>query len=283
MARAARRTPHDHDADWSGHRRPRLPLPLAWPVDVWVTNLIAVPVIAFCWRARRARPPVAKPKPAGAGAMALVVIFAWLPSAPRTRSPSSSSHARLLADRLPQDGSVWAVANTAAAGNAAVAAAVILALDRAALCGCFIQFPDRRVISIDFQHAATGATRWPGRGRPIPAAAGWLDPHHAALYGSTVRARVSATRSTSSRIRPSRCAMGIAMPWRTASGAGRASVDTRTAPRPRPALCLDYLVIDRELDCRWPTNPIAVHLPPEVIIPELSPFVPHPRLRNGHG
>ena len=136
--------------------------PLAWPVDVWVTNLIAVPVIVFCWRARtRAGLTVPARRRSWSGALALAVIFfalAALQRGPGRARRAAAGHARVLDDRLPRDhlsgvGDRGRRRRRATGRRAAIAAAVILALSTArGVYGCFIQFPDRRVLAIDVQH-----------------------------------------------------------------------------------------------------------------------------------
>jgi hypothetical protein len=233
--------------------------PIAWPVDVWVTNLIAIPVIVFGWRARvRARLTVAGETPLVVGAMALVVIFfAWLPfSAAHVAIAVQLQVTRVfwLIDFLGTVYLVWAIAEgagTATTKRAAIAAAVILALSTArGVYGCFIQFPDRRVVAIDFQHADwRDAMAW---ARTTDPASGWLaDPHHAALYGSTVRAAgqrdvlIDLLKDPALAMYDRNLAMRLAdreralatLAWDTPDGA-------RALGR---RYGLDYLVIDREL------------------------------------
>ena len=185
------------DADWLAVIADRDYLfPLAWPVDVWVTNLIAVPVIVFCWRKRvRARLTVAGETPIVVGALALAVLFfAWLPlSAAHVAIAVQMQVTRVfwMIDFLGTIYLVWAIAEGTAGvlgRRAAVAAAVILALSAGrGIYGCFIQFPDRRVLAMDIQHPDwRNAMAW---ARTTDPGSAWLaDPHHAALYGSTVRA-----------------------------------------------------------------------------------------------
>ena len=43
------------DAEWLAAIGEKDLFPLAWPADVWLTNLVAIPIILSCWRARRSR------------------------------------------------------------------------------------------------------------------------------------------------------------------------------------------------------------------------------------
>lgn len=249
------------DAEWLAVIADRDYLfPLAWPVDVWVTNLIAVPIIVLCWRARsRARLTVAGETPIVIGALALAVIFfAWLPlSAAHVAIAVQMQVTRVfwMIDFLGTVYLVWAIAEGAASTigrRAAIAAAVILALSTArGVYGCFIQFPDRRVMAIDIQHPDwREAMAW---ARTTDPGSGWLaDPHHAARYGSTVRAAghrdvlIDLLKDPAIAMYDRPIAMRLAdrqralatLAWDTPDGA-------RALGR---RFGLDYLVIDRELD-----------------------------------
>ncbi|HEX9368544.1 MAG TPA: hypothetical protein VF921_18080, partial [Vicinamibacterales bacterium] len=150
------------DADWLAVIADRDYLfPMAWPVNVWVTNLVAIPIILFGWRARaRAHLTVSGETPLVAGAMALVILFfAWL--------PFSAAHAAIavqmqvtrvfwLIDFLGTAYLVWFIAEgagDAAPRRAVVAAAVILALSTArGVYSGFVEFPDRPIVALDIQH-----------------------------------------------------------------------------------------------------------------------------------
>jgi hypothetical protein len=233
--------------------------PLAWPVDVWITNLVAVPVILFGWRARvRAGLAVPGETPLVVGALALAAIFyAWLPfSALHVAIAVQMQVTRVfwLIDFLGTIYLVWAIAEGAGAVSrkrAAAAAAVILSLSAArGVYSCFIQFPDRPVVALDLQHADwRDAMAW---ARTTDPGSGWLaDPHHAALYGSTVRAAgrrdvlidqlkdpaiAMYDRAIAMRLADRQRALA-ALPWDTPDGA------RALAQR----FGLDYLVIDRPL------------------------------------
>jgi hypothetical protein len=234
--------------------------PLAWPIDVWVTNLVALPVIILCWRARaRARLTVAGETPLMVGAMALAVIFfAWLPlSAAHVAIAVQMQVTRVfwLIEFLGTVYLVWAIAEGAGTANgkrAAAAAVVILALSAArGVYSCFIQFHDRPIVAIHFQHRDwRDAMAWAQTTDPASA---WLaDPHHAALYGSTVRAAglrdvmVDQLKDPAIAMYDRNVAMRLAdreralatLAWDTPDGA-------RALAR---RYGLDYLVIDRELE-----------------------------------
>ena len=248
------------DADWLAVIADRDYLfPLAWPVDVWVTNLIAIPVIVFCWRARvRAGLTVAGETPIVAGALALAVIFfVWLPlSAAHVAIAVQMQVTRVfwMIDFLGTVYLVWAVAEGAATTTgrrAALAAVVILALSTArGVYGCFIQFPDRRVLAMDLQHADwREAMRW---ARTTDPGSGWLaDPHHAALYGSTVRAAgqrdvlIELLKDPAIAMYDRAIAMRLADRERALAALAWDTPDGARALARRYGL--DYLVIDREL------------------------------------
>lgn len=249
------------DADWLAVIADRDYLfPLAWPVDVWVTNLIAVPVIVFCWRKRaRARLTVAGETPLVVGALALAVIFfAWLPlSAAHVAIAVQMQVTRVfwMIDFLGTIYLVWAIAEGTAGAlgrRAAVAAGVILALSAGrGIYGCFIQFPDRRVLAMDIQHRDwRDAMAW---ARTTDPGSGWLaDPHHAALYGSTVRAAghrdvlIDLLKDPAIAMYDRAIAMRLADRQRALATLGWDTADGARALARRYGL--DYLVIDRRLD-----------------------------------
>jgi hypothetical protein len=249
------------DADWLAVIADRDYLfPLAWPVDVWVTNLVAIPIILFSWRARRrAQLTVPGETPLVAGAIALAaVFFAWLPlSGAHVAIAVQMQVTRVfwLIDFLGTVYLVWAVAEGTGAASgkrAAVAAAVILALStmRGVYSG-FAEFPERPIIALDLQHRDwRDAMAW---ARTTDPGSGWLaDPHHAALYGSTVRAAghrdvlidllkdpaiAMYDRAIATRLADRERALAT-LAWDTPDGA-------RALAR---RYGLDYLVIDRELN-----------------------------------
>src|SRR5262245_58690599 len=69
------------DADWLAAIGPKDLFPLDWPLNVWLTNLVALPVIALAWRARRAAGLLVPGEtPLVVGAFGLFAMFlCWLP------------------------------------------------------------------------------------------------------------------------------------------------------------------------------------------------------------
>ena len=133
-----------------------------------------------------------------------------------------------------------------------MAAAVILALSTArGVYSCFIQFPDRRVFAIDIQHGDwRDAMAW---ARTTDPASGWLaDPHHAALYGSTVRAAghrdvlIELLKDPAIAMYDRTIAMRLADRQRALEALAWDTPDGARALARR--FGLDYLVIDRPLD-----------------------------------
>ena len=236
--------------------------PVAWPLDVWFTNLIAIPIVLYGWRARaRAHLTVRGEAPLVGGAMALAIIFfAWLPlSAWHVAIAVQMQVTRVfwMIDCLGTVYLVWIIAEGTAMGTAlkkraAIVATVIVLLSAArGLYSCFTQFPDRRIVALDVQHTDwRDAMTWAQTTDP---GSGWLaDPHHAALYGSTVRAAghrdviIDLLKDPAIAMYDRMVAMRLAdrerslaeLAWDTPEGA-------RALAR---RYGLDYLVIDRRLD-----------------------------------
>jgi hypothetical protein len=249
------------DADWLAVIADRDYLfPVAWPLDVWLTNLITIPILIACWRARRrARITVARETPLVIGALALaIVFFCWL--------PFSAIHVALAVEMqvtrvfwmLDVLAAIylagWLAEGALATGRAravSVAVAILLVSLARGVYACFIEFPERKVFAVDIQHADwRDAMAW---ARSTEPGSGWLaDPVHAAKYGSSVRAaghrdvlteqlkdRAIAMydRSVAMRVADRERALG-ALQWDTPDGA-------RALAR---RFGLDYLVIDRELE-----------------------------------
>ena len=238
--------------------------PTAWPVDAWITNLIAIPIIAVCWRARvRAGLTVAGESPLVLGALALAVLFfCWLPfnvAHVALAVQLQLSRVFWMLDVFATFYLVWAMAEWGAKGatgasgaRGAVVAAVVIALSLArGLYICYVQFPDRKIFAVDVQHAD-----WRGAmafARTTDPRSGWLaDPGHAATYGSSLRAvgwrdvlverlkdRAIAMydRDAAMRVADRERALSV-LHWDTEEGA-------RALAR---RYGLDYLVIDRELN-----------------------------------
>src|SRR4029453_7414408 len=69
------------DADWLAAIGPKDLFPLDWPLNVWFTNLLPLPLIALGWRARPAAGQLVPGETAlVVGAFGLLVLFlCWLP------------------------------------------------------------------------------------------------------------------------------------------------------------------------------------------------------------
>jgi len=230
--------------------------PLAWPIDAWITNLIAVPIILVGWRVRRRAGTLVERETAlVVGAVGLLVLFAcWLPfNAARVALAVQLQLSRLfwVLDIFATMYLVALLANGTARRAAAVAIAVaLLSLARGAYI-MFVQFPDRPVFAIDLPaNDWRDAMLW---ARQTPISTGWLaDPLHAARYGSSVRvagerdvfleqmkdtALAMYDRNVAMRVADRQHAL-IADPWDSPEGARALAARYN----------LDYLVIDRQLD-----------------------------------
>jgi hypothetical protein len=233
--------------------------PAAWPIDAWITNLVTIPVIFFCWRMRaRAALTVAGETPLVAGALALAVVFAcWLPfNIAHVALAVQLQTARVfwMLDVLATIYLVWALAEGTRElkpSRAARVAAILLVVSLVrGVYICYVQFPERRIFAVDIQHDDwREAMAW---ARTTDPGSGWLaDPGHAATYGSSLRAagrrdvlierlkdRAIAMydRETALRLADRERALSV-LPWDTPDGA------LALARR----FGLDYLVIDREL------------------------------------
>jgi hypothetical protein len=165
--------------------------PLSWPVDAWLTNLVAIPIIVLCWRARRrAGLLVDRETALVSGAMGLVVFFlCWLPfNAAHVALAVQLQASRLfwMLDLLATMYLVWIAADRSPR-RALVAAALLTLLTTArGVYICFVQFPGRPVFALDLQHRDwRDAMAW---ARQTPTSSGWLaDPLHATRYGSSLR------------------------------------------------------------------------------------------------
>ena len=244
------------DAEWLAVIGDKDLFPLRWPPDVWLTNLISIPVILLCWRSRaRAGRTVAGETPLVIGAMSLVAFFlVWLPfNAARVALAVQLQAARVFwpLDILATVYLVWWLTESAITRRPAVVASLIAALSLArGTYTCFVQFPDRQLFAVDIQHVdwreamAFAASTEPG--------SGWLaDPVHAAKYGSSLRAAgrrdvlIEELKDRAIAMYDRRIAMRInereralsVLAWDTPDGA-------RALAR---RFGLDYLVIDRDL------------------------------------
>jgi hypothetical protein len=246
------------DATWLGAIGEKDLYPLEWPLDAWITNLITVPIVLWCWSARRrAGLTVAGETPLALGAMALPLLFVcWLPfNAAHVALAVQLQTSRVfwLLDVLATIYLVWWL--TEGTGLPRRAAWVAMVLFAASLARgtytMFVQFPDRHLFAVDIQHddwrdaMAFARTTAPG--------STWLaDPIHAAKYGSSLRAAgyrdvfLEALKDRAIAMYDRGVALQVAerlaamrdIPWDTPAGA-------RELAR---RYALDYLVIDRALD-----------------------------------
>jgi hypothetical protein len=234
--------------------------PFEWPLSAWLLNLLTVPVILSCWRARR-RSNVAVPgeAPLVLGAMGLLVLFlCWLPfDAARIALAVELQVSRVfwLLDVLATIYVVWWLMEDAG-GTRRMRRAVVLAVLLVLSVGrgsysMFTQFPDRPIFDFDIKAGDwREAMAW---ARTTEASSGWLaDPIHAARYGSSLRAaahrdvllerlkdRAIAMYDRAAALRVADRERALAsLPWDTPDGA-------RALAR---RYGLDYLIIDRELD-----------------------------------
>ena len=246
------------DPEWLAAIGPKDLFPLDWPMNVWVTNLVALPVIALGWRARRAAGLLIAGETAlVAGAFGLLVLFVcWLPfdiAHVAIAVQLQLSRVFWLLDVFATVYLIWWLAEgtrvTGTRGMVAASVVIALSLARGGY-SCFVEFPDRTIFAIDIQHddwrdaMAFARTTDPG--------SGWLaDPLHAAKYGSSLRAAghrdvlieplkdhaiAMYDRSVAMRVAERERALAV-LPWNTPDGA-------RALSR---RYGLDYRVIDTPL------------------------------------
>jgi hypothetical protein len=246
--------------------------PFEWPFTAWLLNLATVPVILWCWRARRrANLTIAGETPLVLGAVGLLVLWVcWLPfDAARIAIAVELQLSRVfwLLDVLATVYVVWWIVEGAgSAGGAggargaeraqgargAVVSVVLIVLSLArGSYSMFVQFPDRPIVDVDIKAGDWhDAMAW---ARTTDPGSGWLaDPIHAALYGSSIRAaayrdvllerlkdRAIAMYDRPAALRVADRERALeALRWDTPDGA-------RALAR---RYGLDYLIIDRELD-----------------------------------
>jgi hypothetical protein len=208
------------DPDWLAAIGPKDLFPAQWPLNVWLTNLLPLPLIAYGWQRRRAaRLLVPGETPLVVGAFGLFVLFlCWLPfDVAHVAIAVQLQLSRvfwildvfatvyvvwLLAEGRPEglrdttpDGRPDALRYDADAATAvahpfraaAVAAViVVLSLGRG-IYSKVVDFPDRQLFAVDIQHPDWRDAMAFARG--TDPASGWLaDPLHAAQYGSSLRA-----------------------------------------------------------------------------------------------
>jgi len=258
------------DAEWLEAIGPKDLFPLDWPLNVWFTNLVALPVIAFGWRARRAAGLLVPGETAlVVGAFGLFALFlCWLPfnvAHVAIAVQLQLSRVFWLLDVFGTVYLVWMLAQGArgaggangaggavAGGRAAIVAGAIIALSfaRGAYSG-FVEFPDRPLFAVDIQHADWRDAM--AFARTTDPASGWLaDPLHAAKYGSSLRAAghrdvlieplkdhaiAMYDRSIAMRVADRERALSV-LAWNSPDGA-------RALAR---RFGLDYLVVDTPLD-----------------------------------
>ena len=245
------------DAEWLAAIGEKELFPLAWPIDVWITHLVAVPIILFCWRARaRAGATIAGETPLVIGSMALVVLFvAWLPfNAAHVALAVQLQAARVFwpLDVFGTFYLVWwlAEARPSRSPMAIAAIAIVFSLGRG-LYTSFVQFPDRKVFAVDIQHDDwRDAMQFASATEPD---SGWLaDPAHAARYGSSLRAAarrdvlIEELKDRAIAMYDRDIAMRVGDRERAFAGLQWNTPDGARALAQR--FGLDYLVVDRELD-----------------------------------
>ncbi len=255
------------DPAWLAAIGPKDLFPLEWPFNVWLTNLLPLPIIAWVWRRRRAAALLVPGETSlVVGAFGLFVLFlAWLPfDAAHVALAVQLQLSRVfwLLDMFATVYLVWLIsegawgawgARGARGAQAAVIAATVITLVSLIRGGYskFVEFPDRPLFAVDIQH-----DDWRDAmafARSTDPASGWLaDPLHAAKYGSSLRAAgqrdvlIEAIKDHAVAIYDRPIAMRVAdrehalnaLAWDTADGA-------RALAR---RFGLDYLVIDRQLD-----------------------------------
>jgi hypothetical protein len=248
------------DPAWLAAIGPKDLFPLTWPLNVWLTNLIALPVIGFVWQRRRAAGLLVDGEtPLVAGAFALFALFLfWLPldiAHVALAVQLQLSRVFWLIDVFGTVYLVWLLAEGTAATptvRPAAVAGILIAFSLAR--GAYsrvVEFPDRRLFAVDIQ-----GPDWRDAmafARTTDPASGWLaDPLHAAQYGSSLRAAgrrdvlIEPIKDHAIAIYDRTIAMRVAereqaltlLRWDTAVGA-RALAGRYG---------LDYLIIDRPLD-----------------------------------
>jgi hypothetical protein len=249
------------DAEWLAAVGDKDLSPLAWPSYAWLTNLVTIPIVVLCWRARqRAGLTVAGETPIALGLLALVLLFVcWLPfNAAHVALAVQVQAARVfwLLDAFATIYLVWWLAEGAAPAptlrRARTVALLLIAFSiTRGVYTMFVQFPDRRVFTVDIQHVDWREAM--AFARTTDPHSGWLaDPNHAARYGSSLRAAghrdvlLEALKDRAIAMYDRSIALRVAdrlralesLPWDSPDGA-------RTLAR---RFGLDYLIVDRELD-----------------------------------
>jgi hypothetical protein len=233
--------------------------PLSWPLNVWLTNLITVPIVVLGWRARRrAGLTVARETPLMLGALTLVLVFfVSLPfNAMRLAIAVQLQIPRIfwILDFLATAYLVWWLCEGRRGAQRRallVALAIVLLSTARGVYSCFIEFPDRKIFAVELSPPDwRDAMRW---ARETDPRSGWLaDPMHAVIFGSSVRAAghrdvfLEQVKDRALAMYDRAVAMRVAdreralqsLAWNTPEGA-------RALAR---RYSLDYLVTDRALD-----------------------------------
>jgi hypothetical protein len=248
------------DADWLAAIGPKDLFPLQWPLNVWITNLLPLPIIAVGWSRRRTA-GVAIPGETAlvVGALGLFALFlCWLPfDAAHVAIAVQLQLGRVfwLLDVLATVYLIGLLAEGSPVvrrGRPALVAAMIILLSLTrGVYSRFVEFPDRPLFAIDIQHADWRDAM--AFARQTEPASGWLaDPLHAAKYGSSLRAAghrdvlIEAIKDRAIAIYDRPMAMRVAereralavLAWDTPDGA-------RALGR---RYGLDYLVVDHPLE-----------------------------------
>lgn len=255
------------DPEWLAAIGPKDLFPLDWPLNVWLTNLLPLPIIWFGWTRRRAAGRlVAGETPLVIGAFALFALFLiWLPfDAAHVALAVQVQFSRVLwlLDVFGTVYLVWWLAEGAWGARGAtvrppewrpaVVACVVIALSLGrGVYSAFIEFPARSVFAVDVQHADWRDAM--AFARTTDPSSGWLaDPLHAAKYGSSLRAvayrdvLLESLKDHAIAIYDRPMAMRVAdreqalsvLPWDTPDGA-------RALAR---RYGLDYLVVDHPVE-----------------------------------
>jgi hypothetical protein len=247
------------DAEWLAAIGPKDLFPLAWPNNVWFTNLVALPIIALVWRQRRIENRLVPGETAlVAGAFGLFVLFlCWLPFNIAHVALAVQLQLSRVCWLLDVFGTVYLIWWMAESGSpsrrrpAIVACAVLaLTLTRGMYSG-FVEFPDRALFAVDLRH-----DDWRDAmafARTTDPASGWLaDPLHAAKYGASLRAAgrrdvlLERLKDHAIAIYDRPIAMRVAERERVLSTIAWDTPDGARALARQYGL--DYLVIDRVLD-----------------------------------
>ena len=187
------------DAEWLAAIGPKDLFPLDWPLNVWFTNLVALPVIAFVWRRRRAAGVLIPGETALViGAFGLAALFvAWLPFNVTHVAIAVQVQLSRVFWLLDVWGTVylvwwlaegaWGARGAEGARAAIVAAALLLFSFARGGYASFIEFPNRPLFAVDIAHDDWREAM--AFARSTNPSSGWLaDPIHAAKYGSSLRA-----------------------------------------------------------------------------------------------